>query len=223
MKKYSNIILLFVLFACNIQGQKASKPEKQISFALEKKPHSYYILQGELWWKEVEKDLNSESNWYNYYRACRNAQGTNNWKEDFLKESTAMRLGDDIVKLMAINIPNTFTYYFVSGSTGGVDPTAGQDLLKAYEMNPNFDGIDSDVVTLAQSLSDTLLRQKVNKKWFSKNNYSIGLLNYAYNVLMSVDKNAVLFTEHDNDSYPIWMLQDAKSIRKDVTVINIDF
>jgi hypothetical protein len=134
-----------------------------------------------------------------------------------------MRLGSDIVKLMSEHIPETFTYYYVAGSTGGVDPSAGQDLLKAYEINPDFDGIDSDVVTLAQSKSDTLLRQKANKKWFSKNTFSQGLLTYAYNVMMSVDENAILFTEHDNDSYPIWMLQDAKNIRRDVTVINIDF
>ena len=139
MKKLSNQVFFLVLFVSNIKGQSISKPEKQISFALEKKNHSYYVIQGELWWKEVENDSKSESNWFNYYRACRNAQGTNDWKDDFLKESKAMKLGSDIVKLMAKHIPNTFTYYYVSGSTGGVNPSAGQDLLKAYEMNPDFD------------------------------------------------------------------------------------
>lgn len=127
----------------------AQKPEKQISFANEKMPHSYYVGQANLWWMEVQKNKTSENNWYNYYRACRNAQGTDNWREDFVKESPSLKLGDDIVKLMKQYIPNTFIYYFVAGSTGGVDPNAGPYLLKAYAMNPDFDGINSDMVTYA--------------------------------------------------------------------------
>ena len=38
-----------------------------------------------------------------------------------------------------------------------------------------------------------------------------------------MEPNAVLLTQHDNDSYPVWMLQDGLGIRNDVTVINIDF
>ena len=94
-------------------------PEKQISFAREKKTHNYYVKQAELWWGEVQKDEESETNWFNYYRACRNAQGTADWKEEFVQESSALRLGVDIMELMKTHIPDTFTYYFVAGSTGG--------------------------------------------------------------------------------------------------------
>jgi len=61
------------------------------------------------------------------------------------------------------------------------------------------------------------------KKWFRTNYLSGQLLTYAYNVLISLDINSVLFTQQDNDTYPLWMLQDALKIRTDVTVINIDF
>jgi hypothetical protein len=40
---------------------------------------------------------------------------------------------------------------------------------------------------------------------------------------MSLDSNAILLTQADNDTYPTWMLQDVFGIRTDVTVINIDF
>jgi hypothetical protein len=46
------------------------------------------------------------------------------------------------------------------------------------------------------------------------------LLEYNYNVLMSLDQNAILVTAGDNDTYPIWLLQNARGIRPDVTVIN---
>jgi hypothetical protein len=38
-----------------------------------------------------------------------------------------------------------------------------------------------------------------------------------------LEPNAILLTQHDNDSYPAWMLQDAHGLREDVLVLNIDF
>lgn len=46
---------------------------------------------------------------------------------------------------------------------------------------------------------------------------------FGYNLLNSVEPNSILLTAHDNDTYPAWMLQDAKHIRMDVLVLNIDF
>lgn len=106
--------------------------------------------------------------------------------------------------------------------------------LKSDAANKNYSalllayGIDSTNSELYYELAKY---HEVNQNEKEKNRFCVklksanltaALREYAYNTLVSVEKNGVLITYGERDTYPIWVLQTTENFRTDVQVLNYD-
>lgn len=79
-------------------------------------------------------------------------------------------------------------------------------------------GVRSGLAKASPILGLALIPLVLNFTWASRaDDYSAR--DWAHNLIMSVEPYGVLFTNGDNDTFPLWYLQEVEGIRRDVTVI----
>ena len=65
------------------------------------------------------------------------------------------------------------------------------------------------------------LNMYVYNKWRSSRQDNYVAYDFSRNMLETVEPNAIIFTNGDNDTYPLWYMQEVENIRTDVRVINL--
>ncbi len=104
-------------------------------------------------------------------------------------------------------------FFIVSFSVWGL--WAGLGIAAIWQtLAERFKGLSKGSPILALALIPLVL----NWPWATRN-YDYAARDWAYNLLMSVEPYGILFTNGDNDTFPLWYLQEVEGIRRDVTVI----
>jgi hypothetical protein len=193
------------------------KPETVLSVKYVWKSNDWYKKQIGLWQEEIEKNPESAEAWYNFYKANRY------YRFEDLKAPEKHKLLEDIVARMGANVPESYEYNLLK-ATHTPNSKQGERtrfIFKAYEIDPERPETYYLLVDYYDQQNDLKKRREFYRKLYQSRDLAQGLLEYNYNVLMSLDANAILITHGDNDTYPALLLQDVFQIRDDVTVLNI--
>lgn len=216
MKKALNLLILFLLITAFARAQK---PQQIESFAKVLYPIEWYKEQQKLWKAEIDKNQQNANAWYNYFKVTRTLNRLD--KDDNRKHEEKDKQLKQIVADMDKAVPNTFEINHVKWIASGLGDMADiQYLKKAAELQPDNPLLFCDMATIGEITRDTHQRNTYLKKWYNNGDFSPGFLNYNHNVIIGLKENAILITVGDNDTYPIWALQNVHNIRTDVTAIN---
>jgi hypothetical protein len=215
---YPLLAFVFFLLVLNnnpLSQPNTAKPEKVYRIVYIQKPNEWYIQQAELWKKEIQKNPKNPEAWHNYYNAVRYA----NYEETIGTKDKKNRL-EQIIEDMGKAIPGTYEYYHLKyWDTCNLNDISLEE--KAYQLQPERVDPYYSFITHYEFTGKEQKMKEFCKKLYESRDIAPGLVNYNYNVIMSTEKDAILFTNGDNDTYPLWMLQKALGIREDVTVLNI--
>ncbi|HPN36001.1 MAG TPA: hypothetical protein PK843_15910 [bacterium] len=205
-------LLLFI--SCRSGNSQSIKPEKVYRIVYEIKSNEWYKEQARLWKQELDRNHQNAEAWYNYYNANRYAR--------FEELETADRQArlNKIIEEMAQAVPNTYEYHLLA-YWNSHKPDDISELEKAYALQPNRPDAYYGFISHYALNQNPVKVGEFYQKLYQSKDIAPWLLNYNYNMLMSVEENAVLITNGDNDTYPAEMLQQVKGIRPDVTVLNL--
>lgn len=209
-------ILAILTITLKVLLAQEMKPEKVLRIVYETKPDEWYRKQAELWKKEIAKNPKNAEAWHNYYNAVRyeNYVQSIGTKE---KQEKLQKIVDDLGK----HAPESYEYHYLKYFNSGDKTKDIKDMEIAHKMAPERPDPLYELITHNELKGDEAKVTYYHKKLYETKDVAPWLVNYNYNVLMSTQKNAIIFTNGDNDTYPARMLQEARGIRTDVTIINI--
>lgn len=216
-------VLLFWVFISTAYTSISAEPQKVVSLVKECRSSEWYMEQIKLWKSEIEKNKKNAPAWQYYFAATRmlNITADSNISEaDFKK----LKTGSEIIADMEKAIPNTYEFNYCTawhlGGTAECMTKGFTALKKAEEFKPDSPDLYSLLVVHYEKIRDLKNKKYYCEKWYKSNDQSPLLMNFAYNTLTASDDNAIIFTSGDNDTYPMWILQNAMNIKPNIYILN---
>jgi hypothetical protein len=107
-----------------------------------------------------------------------------------------------------------FTLWIALGIKGLLDLVT-EKLTSPSAMKPAFIGVLvlCTVFVPARMLQLNYFTHDRSKNWVP--------WDFAYNMLQTCEQDAILFTQGDNDTFPLWYMQDVEGVRRDVRIVNL--
>lgn len=193
-----------------VDSSLGETPQKVYRYCYVIHSKDWYEYQERLWKHETIKNPQNEEAWRNYYFASRYARmGTD--------ETERINLLRSIVDEIGKTISNSYLHPYLQYYNGD---RKVEYLEKVYQLKPDYADLFWEFIQYYELNGMKPQKKKYCKKLYSSKDIISSLYDYNFNMLNSTEKNSILFTNGDNDNYPAWVLQEAKEIRQDVTILN---
>ncbi|MEN8192047.1 MAG: hypothetical protein ABFS12_04480 [Bacteroidota bacterium] len=206
-------VLLFLflistlLSGCEKTIKNIERPEKIVSKRIVVYDQETYSELADLW-KTYYEEFPSEDAYANWMYAARYAKWEN--YESLLSDGLSKYPANPtLLYLSAINkkdLEENLESISMLEKAVRLDPTY---------LDPWFALVIDHMKNSDMEKSDVALRHLLEGGGISD-----VIMDYNYNVLSLLDKNAILITNGDNDTYPSWILTRILKYRPDVTIIN---
>lgn len=217
-------LLIALLPHCKTAAQTI-EPQDIKSILVEKHDPSWYRMQQQAWHKEILSNPRNERAWRNCYEATR-------YWEKMIKavESDGLNMqeihpnSDSLMTLMQKSIPNTYTFHLCYGRHYADRPEAKQHMEEAIRLMPENPGMDYDILISYLWLSGQYDRlPDMCRRCSEETSYPLKVLEYNYNQLVTLERNAVIICDGDIELIPKLLLQHGLDIRTDVEVVPAAF
>ncbi|MFK7785188.1 MAG: hypothetical protein AB8B56_08730 [Crocinitomicaceae bacterium] len=210
----------FLIITAIIISTLTLAQERQTVYSITQKKHEipWYETQMELWKEYLVKNQKDAAAWYNYYSAARAIKNLN-WQNREEYKSWGVKctkIADEAYEA----VPNSFEANHIIWWDSGNDESKRSFLMKAHEIDPNDTRAFDDLMIFYEINRNKEKFSELCKKIYESGELPASILNWGYNVLSELDENSIVFTNGDNDTYALWIVQEVKGFRKDVTVIN---
>jgi len=207
-RRLLNIIILSIIFI--YPTSICQTPERVYRYCYTQESKEWYEEQTGLWKNEVRLNPTDIDAWYNYFFATRYANFS-------MEEKERSKLLNSIIDDISKAVPNSYLHHYLLYYNGDRNV---EHLEKALLKNPNCADLYWEFIQYYELNGYQEQKKKFCKKLYLSNDIISSLYDYNFNALNSAETNSILFTNGDNDNYPAWVLQDAKGIRQDVTILN---
>lgn len=206
-----------------VSSPEFGTPEVIETFVAKEHDAEWYGAQAQAWQKKVDENLKDQWAWRNLFRSTNYYDMFgHHFGEDQDKSKTA-----DVIRKMEAALPDSYVLNLCKGRFClSTDSAAlrGDNIYRAIELMPedaNAEDVDYLACQLWRFDQENSKLTELNKKTYEQGYYPERILRYNWNMLRSMQPNALYFGNGDAILKPMKMLQDALNERTDVTVIPI--
>ena len=130
---------------------------------------------------------------------------------------------DEAVGYFEVNSPNSFEFHYFKYVSGNYDISLIENLKTAETFRPNNADVQVQMAAYNMIKPDNDSAIAYIEKLKMAGKLTENTLCYAEDILLSVPENGVLITHGFDDYFGTWYNQIKTNMRKDVTIVSLDF